>query len=214
MKMPKPNNSFWEKSKEYIAILIIIFGLLSGAILIAGWMSDDIEAKNVGNCLHQWKKGVSQIKLKQYIKQNPDMSHLYRQLFECRKCGMISFELEFEKPNEPEIIKIYDGNKMIEYVPKVSEPNISLSGKCYLEKENEPNELSELTISCLCGWTHEIHGKELAYRSRYTKVTELENDKINLNAIGASNNDPDYQPMNDRHGEDPHKNLYEPNENE
>lgn len=47
MKMPKQENRMTKTIKEIVIIMILIFGLFAGAYVIAGWMGDDLEAKNL-----------------------------------------------------------------------------------------------------------------------------------------------------------------------
>lgn len=47
MKIPKHHK---ERARDFIIIMIIIFVVFGGAILIAGWMSEDIEAKDIAIC--------------------------------------------------------------------------------------------------------------------------------------------------------------------
>ncbi len=44
MKLPERHK---ERAKEFIIIMLLIFGLIAGACVIAGWMSEDIEAKSI-----------------------------------------------------------------------------------------------------------------------------------------------------------------------
>ena len=44
MKLPKRHK---ERARDFIIIMIIIFGLIAGACVIAGWMREDIEAKSI-----------------------------------------------------------------------------------------------------------------------------------------------------------------------
>ncbi len=44
MKLPE---RYKERARDFIIIMIIILGLMAGACLIAGWMSEDIEAKSI-----------------------------------------------------------------------------------------------------------------------------------------------------------------------
>ena len=39
-----------ERVKEVVIIMVIILGLFAGACLIAGWMGEDLEAKNIAVC--------------------------------------------------------------------------------------------------------------------------------------------------------------------
>lgn len=70
--------------------------------------------------------------------------------------GFISFMIDKKFPDLDKGLPVYeyqDGSRLMLY--------------------REPNEPSELIISCSCDWTYEIQGKELAYRSVYTKVTNI-----------------------------------------
>lgn len=100
-----------ERVKEIVIIMIIILGLFAGACLIAGWMGEDIEAKNIALCPSDETLNIDYGK---------------------------GLSVRFKEPNESTIKEVIKVNQEIETLEvKIKEKNRILQELC---EPNEPIE--------------------------------------------------------------------------